>query len=87
MSTLAQFATTTASVTQYLSEEIAARLHGTAIGDAARIEDRIGRLKETMDAVRALQEKGALGVPEFLNASELIPSDLLKKPETVLARL
>lgn len=40
--------------TKFISEEIAARAHGPAIGDSVRIDDRIKRLKETMEAVRAL---------------------------------
>jgi hypothetical protein len=77
---LVQFASTVANVTRFVSEEVAARVNGPSIDDTVRIEDRIKRLQETITAVK----KGGLHV---LDAKELIPSDFLKTPAAVVARL
>ena len=76
---------TTANVTKFLGEEVAARIHGPAVDDLVRIGDRIERLKTTIDAVK--NSGGLLGGFSLLNASELVPSDLLKSAPEVLARL
>jgi hypothetical protein len=77
---LVQFASTVANVTKFVGEEVAARVHGPTIDDAVRIEQRIERLQETIAAVK----KGGLNI---LDAKELVPSDFLKSPAVVIARL
>jgi len=80
---LARFASTAASVTKFLAEEVAARVHGPALDDIVRIEDRIGRLKTTMDAVK----KQGFGNFAIGNASELVPKDFSSTKDAVLKRL
>lgn len=81
---LLKLATTTANVTKFIGEEIAARLHGPELQDTVRIEERIDRLKTTMKAV---QDAGPLHPFAIMNASELVPGDLLHQKDTVLKRL
>jgi hypothetical protein len=77
---LVQFASTVANVTKFVGEEVAARVHGPSIDDTVRIEQRIERLQQTIAAVK----KGGLNI---LDAKELVPSDFLKSPAVVIARL
>ncbi len=82
--TLAQFAATTGNVAKFVAEELAARFNGPDATDVVRVEDRIERLQKTLAAVQ--NSKGTLGF-SMLNASELIPSDLVSRPDTVIQRL
>jgi tape measure domain-containing protein len=84
---LAQLLAATARVTKAIGEGVAARVGGTSIDDTAGVEARIKRIQTTIASVRALQEKGVRGVPQFLNASELVPKDFLSRPGDVVARL
>lgn len=81
---LAKFASTAANVTRFAAESIAARVSGPEATDLVRVEDRIERIQKTIEAVR--KARSTLGF-SALNASELIPSDLLSTPETVIKRL
>ena len=81
---LANMATTVANVTKFLAEEVAARVAGPAVDDIVRIEDRISRLRKTIDAVQ--NARGWNPFP-ILGASELVPGDVLSRPETIVARL
>lgn len=80
---LAKFTTTLANTMTFLGEEFSARVNGPSLEDTVRISDRIDRLKETMTAVR---EAGPLNLA-ILDASELIPSDLVSTKDTILKRL
>ncbi|HEL4264235.1 hypothetical protein D7T48_11965 [Stenotrophomonas maltophilia] len=82
--TLAQFAATTGNVAKFVAEELAARFNGPDATDVVRVQERIERLQKTIDAVQ--NSRGSLGL-SMLNASELIPSDLVSRPETVIQRL
>lgn len=82
--TLAQFAATTGNVTKFIAEELAARFNGPDASDVVRVQERIERLQKTVDAVQ--NRRGTLGL-SMLNASELIPSDLVSRPDTVIQRL
>ncbi len=82
--TLAQFAATTGNVAKFVAEELAARFNGPDATDVVRVQERIERLQETIDAVQ--NRRGTLGL-SMLNASELIPSDLVSRPDTVIQRL
>lgn len=82
--TLAQFAATTGNVAKFVAEELAARFNGPDATDVIRVQERIERLQRTIDAVQ--NGRRTLGL-STLNASELIPSDLLSRPETVIQRL
>lgn len=84
---LVQFTAWVAKTTKDLAEGLAARVHGPAIDDIERIEDRIGRLRTTIKGVEALRDRGVLGIPQFFNSSELVPNDFISRPESVLARL
>lgn len=83
---LAKLATTTANVSKFVGEEIAARINGPDAADIVRVEDRIKRLKTTIAAVEGAGPslRGALS---FINASELVPGDFLSTKPTVLKRL
>ncbi|EKT4092684.1 TPA: phage tail length tape measure family protein [Stenotrophomonas maltophilia] len=82
--TMAKFASTAANVTKFVAESLAARVSGPDMADVVRVEDRIERLQKTLAAVQ--NSKGTLGF-SMLNASELIPSDLVSRPDTVIQRL
>ncbi|HGM4887608.1 TPA: phage tail length tape measure family protein [Stenotrophomonas maltophilia] len=82
--TLAQFAATTGNVAKFVAEELAARFNGPDATDVVRVQERIERLQKTIDAVQ--NRRGTLGL-SMLNASELIPSDLVSRPDTVIQRL
>lgn len=82
--TMAKFASTAANVTKFVAESLAARVSGPDMADVVRVEDRIERLQKTLAAVQ--NSKGTLGF-SMLNASELIPSDLVSRPDTVIDRL
>lgn len=82
--TLAQFAATTGNVAKFVAEELAARFNGPDATDVIRVQERMERLQRTIDAVQ--NGRRTLGL-STLNASELIPSDLLSRPETVIQRL
>ncbi|WP_350260113.1 phage tail length tape measure family protein [Stenotrophomonas riyadhensis] len=82
--TLAQFAATTGNVAKFVAEELAARFNGPDATDVVRVQERIERLQKTIDAVQ--NSRGSLGL-SMLNASELIPSDLVSRPDTVIQRL
>ncbi|MEN5418990.1 phage tail length tape measure family protein [Stenotrophomonas sp. TWI169] len=82
--TLAQFAATTGNVAKFVAEELSARFNGPDATDVIRVQERIERLQRTIDAVQ--NGRRTLGL-STLNASELIPSDLLSRPETVIQRL
>ncbi|MBH1835470.1 phage tail length tape measure family protein [Stenotrophomonas maltophilia] len=82
--TLAQFSATTGNVAKFVAEELAARFNGPDATDVIRVQERIERLQRTIDAVQ--NGRRTLGL-STLNASELIPSDLLSRPETVIQRL
>lgn len=84
---LVKFMTTTANVTKFLAEELAARVSGPAVDDTVRIEQRIERLKRTMQAVQNTSSRNPIRQLDILNASELIPRDLISRRDTVLARL
>lgn len=86
---LARFASTTAQVTRFIGEEIAARVHGPAAEDVVRVEQRIERLKQTLAGLDAVEQRGALAwfSPDFLKASEFKPSDFVKPVSQVRARL
>jgi hypothetical protein len=85
---LTRFATTTANVTKFIGEEIAARVNGPSIDDTVRIEDRIRRLQKTITEVQKFRDQGLLFNSTFFEkASELVPSDFLKSPAAVIARL
>lgn len=82
--TMARFASTAANVTKFVAESLAARVSGPDMADVVRVEDRIERLQKTLAAVQ--NSKGTLGF-SMLNASELIPADLVSRPDTVIQRL
>ncbi len=82
--TMAKFASTAANVTKFVAESLAARVSGPDMADVVRVEDRIERLQKTLAAVK--NSKGTLGF-SMLNASELIPSDLISSPDKVMQRL
>ncbi|HEL4110821.1 TPA: phage tail length tape measure family protein [Stenotrophomonas maltophilia] len=82
--TMAKFASTAANVTKFVAESLAARVNGPDMADVVRVEDRIERLQKTLAAVQ--NSKGTLGF-SMLNASELIPSDLISGPDKVMQRL
>ncbi|HBG89343.1 MAG TPA: hypothetical protein DDX20_04000 [Stenotrophomonas sp.] len=82
--TMAKFASTAANVTKFVAESLAARVSGPDMADVVRVEDRIERLQKTLAAVQ--NSKGTLGF-SMLNASELIPSDLISSPDKVMQRL
>lgn len=82
--TMAKFASTAANVTKFVAESLAARVSGPDMADVVRVEDRIERLQKTLAAVQ--NSKGTLGF-SMLNASELIPADLVSRPDTVIQRL
>lgn len=48
----ARLAVTTANVTKFLAESAAAAVAGPSADDLVRVQDRINRIKETMDAIR-----------------------------------
>lgn len=81
---LAKFTTTVANTMNFLGEEVAARLHGPSLEDTVRIEQRIERLKTTM---KALQDQGFTDPLAIMDASELIPKDLVSTKDTILKRL
>ncbi|MEN4938753.1 phage tail length tape measure family protein [Stenotrophomonas sp. TWI1151] len=81
---LAKFTASFAGATGFVAEELSARLNGPDAFDTVRVEDRIKRLNDTVDAVK--KARGTLGL-SMLNAKELIPSDLLSTPDTVIKRL
>lgn len=81
---IAKLASTTAQVTGFVGEELAARLNGPNAEDVVRVEERIGRLNRTIEAVK--KSRGTMGL-SLMNAQELIPSDLLSTNETVIKRL
>jgi len=81
---LAKFTASFAGATGFVAEELSARLNGPDAFDTVRVEDRIKRLNDTVDAVK--KARGTLGL-SMLNAKELIPSDLLSMPDTVIKRL
>lgn len=81
---LVKLATTTANVTKFLGEEVAARLHGPSLEDTVRVEQRIERLKKTIDGVR----NQGIGSPfAIFDASELVPKDLISQKDDILKRL
>lgn len=82
--TMAKFASTAANVTKFVAESLAARVSGPDMADVVRVEDRIERLQKTLAAVQ--NSKSTLGF-SMLNASELIPSDLISSPDKVMQRL
>ena len=84
MGALAKFAATFASATGFVAQEVAARINGPDAFDTVRVEDRIQRLNDTVEAVK--KARGTLGL-SIWNAKELIPSDLLSTPDTVVRRL
>lgn len=86
---LARFASTTASVTRFIGEEIAARVHGPDATDVVRVEQRIERLKQTLRGLDAVEQRGALAwfSPDFLKSSEFRPGDFVKPVADVRARL
>ena len=84
---LVKLMSTTANVTKFIGEELAARFSGPAADDTVRVEERIERLKRTMKAVQNSSSFNPIKQLDILNASELIPKDFVSKNETVLARL
>jgi len=86
---LAKFATTTANVTKFLGEEIAARVGGTDPRDTVRVEQRIERLQNTLRGLDRIKENPVTGwfSADVMNISELKPSDLLKPLDDVRARI
>lgn len=58
---LANFATTTASVTQFLAEEFAARRHGAALDNTVRVEDELSRIEQRIGRIQRWQERGRIG--------------------------
>ncbi|MGY8563298.1 hypothetical protein L0938_07760 [Paracidovorax citrulli] len=81
---IARLGSTTAQVTGFVAEELAARLNGPDAEDVVRVEERISRLNRTIQAVQ--KSRGTMGL-SLMNAQELIPSDLLSTNETVIKRL
>lgn len=49
---LVNLASTTANVTKFLGEEVAARLHGPAFDDIARVDDELARIQKRMGELR-----------------------------------
>lgn len=86
---LAKFATTTANVTKFIGEEIAARVGGTDPRDTVRVEQRIERLQNTMRGLDRIKDSPVAGwfSADAMNISELKPSDLLKPIDEVRARI
>ena len=84
MGVLAKFTATFASATGFVAEELAARFNGPDAFDTVRVEDRIKRLNDTIEAVKKARSTLGLSV---LNAKELIPADLLSTPDTAIKRL
>ncbi|WP_141057488.1 phage tail length tape measure family protein [Stenotrophomonas rhizophila] len=84
MGVLAKFTANFASATGFVAEELAARFNGPDAADTVRVEDRIKRLNDTIEAVK--KARGTLGL-SMLNAKELIPADLLGTPDAAIKRL
>lgn len=81
---LVKLASTTANVTKFLGEEVAARLHGPSLEDTVRVEQRIERLKKTINGVK----NQGYGSPfAIFDASELVPKDLVSQKDDILKRL
>ncbi|GGD45695.1 tape measure protein [Pseudoxanthomonas indica] len=91
ISVLLRLGSTAASVSKFVGEEFAARFGGPALEDTIRIEERLQRLRKTMDVVRKANSDTAWNLvrkgDSLLSASELTPGDLFSKRETVLRRL
>lgn len=81
---LAKFAATTGNVAKFVAEELAARFQGPDAADVVRVQERIDRLQTTIEAVQ--KSRSTVGL-SLLNASELIPSDFISRPDTVVQRL
>lgn len=81
---LAKFAATTGNVAKFVAEELAARFQGPDAADVVRVQERIDRLQTTIEAVQ--RSRSTVGL-SLLNASELIPSDFISRPDTVVQRL
>lgn len=87
---LMRFMSTTANVTKFLAESVAARVAGPMAEDTVRVEARIERLKKTLSGVQALQDKGLRGLPQYMGTlgSELTLGDYASgDPAKVIARL
>lgn len=88
---LAKFATTTANVTKFLAEEVAARAGGTDPQDTVRVEQRIERLKSTIADLQELQSRPLNPVVAlkaiYSPSSEVSASDMLRNPQQVIKRL
>jgi len=87
---LMRFMSTTANVTKFLAESVAARVAGPMAEDTVRVEARIERLKKTLSGVQALQDKGLRGLPQYIGTlgSELTLGDYASgDPAKVIARL
>jgi hypothetical protein len=87
--TMVRLATTTANVTRFIGEELAARANGAAATDTVRVQERIERLQKTMAAVQDLRATGSpiAAIKQVGDISELVPGDLLSRPDTVVKRL
>lgn len=84
MGALAKFTATFANATGFVAQEVAARFNGPDAFDTVRVEDRIKRLNDTIEAVKKARSTLGLSV---LNAKELIPADLLGTPDSAIKRL
>ena len=84
---LMRFMSTTANVTKFLAESVAARVAGPMAEDTVRVEARIERIKRTMQAVANTTSMNPLKRLDILNASELVPSDFVRGPRAALQRL
>lgn len=72
------------NLTTFVGEELAARFGGPNAQDTVRVEQRIQRLKDT---IKAIEGQGVFSPLSILDASELIPSDLISQTSTVIERL
>lgn len=72
------------NLTTFVSEELAARFGGPNAQDTVRVEQRIQRLKDT---IKAIEGQSVFSPLSILDASELIPSDLISQTSTVIERL
>lgn len=58
---LAEFAVTTANVTTFLAEEVAARIHGAAADDIVRLEQEAERIRKQLEFVANRPRTAAVG--------------------------
>lgn len=81
---LVKLISTIGQLAKFAGEEVAARLGGPDARDTARVEQRIQRLKDSIQAVKGTGLTNPVG---FFSATELVPGDLLKTKDEVIKRL